>query len=105
MTITEVTDVGLADREFTDDALVGVPNGPGVYVLLRGGRVLMIGGSPNLEVELAAHHHGERGIRTFGATHFRTEETALSQVEDRREELLEGYRRSHNSNVPRGNNS
>jgi hypothetical protein len=91
------------DRELTDAGVRGVPGDPGVYVLLRYGRVVMIGGTPNLEVELAAHRNGERGSRTVRATHFRTQEMALSRVEGRREELLDAYRKSHNSNVPAGN--
>jgi hypothetical protein len=103
MTITEAATNAAADREFTDHGLLGVTDGPGVFVLLRRGRVLMIDGTPNLEFELAAHQRGARGVRTVHATHFRTHEMALSRVADRCEELMEAYRKSHNSNVPPGN--
>ncbi len=90
-------------RGFTAENLVDASTGPGVYVLLRREHVVMIGGSPNLRDELAAHQRGERGAWTGCSTHYRMEETSLSGVTIRHDELMDEYRRSHNSNVPAGN--
>lgn len=103
MTTTELAATPGADRGFARDNLMDAPTGPGVYVLLRRGRVVMIDGAPNLRQELAAHQRGDRGTRTASATHYRTQETTLSDVGSRREQLMGNYRRSHNSNVPPGN--
>lgn len=103
MTTTEAAGAPPGDRGFTGDNLMDAPTGPGVYVLLRRGRVVMIDGAPNLRSELAVHQRGDHGARTASATHYRTQETTLSGVDARREQLMEDYRRTHNSNVPVGN--
>ena len=103
MTITQVTPALGADLDFTAEHVIDASTGPGVYVLSRRGRVVMIDGAPNLRVELAAHQGGDRGRRTASATEFRVHETTLAGVGDRREQLMEEYRRTHNSNVPPGN--
>jgi hypothetical protein len=103
MTRAEVVTTPGPDRGFTGEDLMDAPTGAGVYVLMRRGRIVMIDGTPNLRVELAAHERGDRGARTASATHYRTQETTLSGVGERRDQLMEQYRRSHNSNVPPGN--
>lgn len=103
MTITEIATTLPADRAFTTEDLEGAPTGPGVYVLLRRGRIVMIDATPELRVALAAHQRGERGARTASATQYRTQETTVSGAGERCAELMEDYRQSHNSNVPPGN--
>ena len=90
-------------RPFTAVGVADAPNHPGIYELFRGPILVLIGKSSDLHADLEAHRRGDNGTRTRSASHYRFEELNSSESDDRQAELLAGYRRSHNSNLPIGN--
>jgi hypothetical protein len=89
--------------EFTAENVSAAPSGPGVYALLRNNDVVMIGATPHLRDDLMAHQRGDRGVRTRCATRYRVEATTLARLGACGDEAMDEYRKTHNSNVPRGN--
>jgi hypothetical protein len=88
---------------FTAENVTAAPSGPGVYTLLRHNDVVMIGATTHLRDDLIAHQRGDRGVRTRCASRYRVEATTLARMTVRGDEVMDEYRKTHNSNVPRGN--
>lgn len=61
------------ETAFDPARIAAVPQSPGAYRLLRGGRVIYVGiasGARSLRSELTRHWRGDFGPRTQGASHF-----------------------------------
>ncbi len=90
---------------FTVEAVGGVPDRPGVYVLYRGTETIFIGwakdGGDTLRSHLRAHRRNDVNALTWESTHFAFE--VDNEPQPRHAELLADYRAHHGGTLPVGN--
>ena len=91
-------------RMFNRVGIETSPDAPGVFTLSRRQRVIFIGSADrSIRRVLESHGRGDHGTATRNATSFWSESIDVGRRANREAELVEEYKREHNTNVPSEN--